>query len=387
MNDTLENIYAASIKFLEPLSVDKTCEVVVKEAMQLVNAEFGSIFLNEKNQLRRAYTTTKEFKKINPRKDGNTYKVFKSKEPLVVDIRELKDAHPHLKKIGIGSILLVPLLYKDKAIGVLSLQSYENIQFSRHELNLLKVYGSLASMAIKKNQQYDSAKKAIELRDMFMAMASHELRTPITVINGYIQMLYKKMHNKEGIESVWVDRLYSENSRLINLIKELLEVNRIRSGQIQYFWTEVSVDYVCKSAVKQFRVHFPNRKIIYTNTTSSSPTYIIGDKEKLVQMVISVLDNAVKFSENDTKISLSLNFKDPNYIITITDSGVGISKDSIDQIFESFYKDEVNKKEGIGIGLYLVKNIVEQHHGTISIKSKVNEGTNVSIKLPEVKSE
>jgi signal transduction histidine kinase len=367
MKDSLENIYAASINFL-------------------VQAEFGSIFLSEKGQLKRAYTTATEFKKIIPRKDGNIYNVFKTKNALVVDIKDLKEIHPHLKKIGIGSMLLVPLLYKDKAIGVLSLQSYENIQFTSHELNLIKVYASLASMAIKKNQQYDNAQKAIELRDMFMAMASHELRTPITVINGYIQMLYKKLHGTDGIEAVWVDRLYMENSRLINLVKELLEVNRMRSGQIQYFWTEVPIKDICTTAVKQFEVNFPSRSINFKDLSTSKTPHIIGDKEKLVQMVTSVLDNAVKFSDADTIISLVLDYKSPHYSITITDEGIGISKEDINQIFESFYKEEVNKSEGIGIGLYLVKNIIEEHHGTISIKSKINKGTTVSIKLPEIKS-
>jgi signal transduction histidine kinase len=386
MKDTLENIYAASLKFLEPLTVEKTCEIIVKEALSLAHAEYGSVFLYEKGQLKRAFTTTSEFKKIIPRKDGTIYTVFKSKKALVVDIDDLKEVHPHLKKIGVGSMILIPLLYKDKAIGVLSLQSYENSNFSDHELNLLKVYGSLASMAIKKNQQYDSATRAIELRDMFMSMASHELRTPITVINGYIQMLYKKLHGTKGPEAVWIDRLYTENSRLINLVKELLEVNRIRSGQIQYFWTEIPINSVCNDAIEQFKINFPSRSIQFIDSLQSKNAVIIGDKEKLVQMVISVLDNAVKFSDMDSEITLELAYKSPHYSIVISDHGIGISKGDIDQIFESFYRDEVNKNDGIGIGLYLVKNIIEQHHGTISLKSKVNSGTTVTIKLPEIKS-
>ena len=386
MKKTLENIYVASLRFLEPLSLDRTCEIVVKEAMKLVDAEFGSIFLSNKGQLKRYYTTSQYFEKIIPRKNGHVYTTFRSNKASVIQVKDLKGAHPQLKEIGIGSIILIPLSYKDKSIGVLTVQSFQNQQFSEKELNILRLYGSLASMAIKKNQLYNDAQKAIELRDLFMAMASHELRTPLTVISGYIQMLHKRLQGTDSIEATWVNKLHVENSRLTNLVKELLEVNRIRSGQIQYFWTELSIKEICDKALQQFKLHFPDRNISFENKLNGN-TSIVGDKEKLVQMVLSILDNAVKFSDPNSQVLLGLESKNSNYYITITDEGMGISKQEIERIFESFYRDVVNKKEGIGIGLYLVKNIVEQHHGTITIKSKISKGTKVTIKLPNVKTQ
>lgn len=385
MYQTLENIHSASLKFLEPLSVDETSEIVVKEAMKLVNAEYGSIFLYVKGRLKRYYTTADFFNSITPRKNGNVYTAFRTKKAAVLQVSDIKDIHPKLNEVGIRSIILIPLSYKDKSVGVLSVQSFQNQKFSDKELNVLKLYGSLASMAIKKNQLYTDAQKAIELRDLFMSMASHELRTPLTVINGYVQMLHKKFQGSDTIEASWVNKLYVENSRLTNLVKELLEVNRIRSGQIQYFWAQLKIEEICEEALKQFKLHFPERKIFFENKITQKDACITGDKEKLIQMVVSVLDNAVKFSDPTSPITLTLDSKKSHYSISVVDKGIGISKKDIDKIFESFYKNLVNKKDGIGIGLYLVKNIIEQHHGSIVIRSKVNKGTNVLIKLPKMR--
>jgi K+-sensing histidine kinase KdpD len=386
MEKTLEKIYGASLRFLEPMSLENTCEIVVKEAIKLVNAEYGSLFIYKKNQLRRYYTTSEELAKIVPPRTGNVYTTFREQKSRVITIKENEQVHPKIRSLGIRSIILIPLIYKNKSMGVLTMHSFQNKDFSENELNILLLYGSLASIAIKKNQLFNESQKAIELRDMFMSMASHELRTPLTVINGYIQMLHNRFKDQDTTEAQWVKRLYVENSRLINLVKELLEVNRIRAGQIQYFWTEQSITEICELALKQFSLHFPDRSFSFKNEIGENNPILVGDKEKLIQMIVSVLDNAVKFSDIHSHISVELFSKPAHFYIAIIDEGMGIEKEAIDRIFESFYRDEVNKNEGIGIGLYLVKNIVEQHHGTIKILSKIQKGTKVIIKLPRPKS-
>ncbi len=381
MENTIERVYKSSLKFLDPLSPMKTYETIVGEAINLVNGEDGLIVLKEKSKLKNVYGSSQDASAVRVRSNGFTYTSYKEKKAFVITRKEFEKVHPDIVESGVKSSIFLPLSYKNKSIGVLIIRSRANIDFSQKELEILKLFGSMASLAIRKTQLYSEMKSALDLRDSFMSLASHELRTPLTVINGYAQMLYNLHKNNDSIESGWVKKLYSENIRLINLVKEILEVNRIRSGQVQYFWVESNIIDIINDSLRRFRLQYPQRVVSFTNNLSNGFIHIIGDKEKLILMLISILDNAAKFSSPESVISFEVKEKNYYYYISIKDKGSGITQESLKKIFESFYKGEIHK-EGIGVGLYLAKSIVDKHHGTIKISSKKNKGTNVLIKLP-----
>src|SRR5690606_7915517 len=117
------------------------------------------------------------------------------------------------------------------------------------ETDILKLFGSFASLAIKKNELYEETKNALEVRDMFISLASHELRTPLTSINGYIQLLHSRKDKLGHSESKWINELYEESKRLTNLVRELLEVNRIKQGQLQFILRETKFSDIVTSAI------------------------------------------------------------------------------------------------------------------------------------------
>lgn len=241
----------------------------------------------------------------------------------------------------------------------------------------------MASLAIRKTQLYDESKKALEVRDLFISMAAHELRTPITTISGYSQLLYSKLGGSASVESRWISDLAWETLRLTHLVNELLEVDRIKGGQFQYTFEECSLREIIRRAISDFHFIHPEHKVILEDKLNGGDL-VIGDFDKLLQLVINLLDNAAKFTPPEKEINLTLNFKSSYIIFTVKDQGHGITGKDLPQVFEKYYRGEVIK-EGMGIGLFLVKNIVNQHHGTINIFSKENRGTRVKIKLPMVK--
>src|SRR5260221_3851234 len=178
MNDTLEKIYKAGLKFLDPLDPQQTYATIIEEAVKLVKADYGSIALQEDGEFKKVYSTSPVWFKSEVRKKANAYKVFTTGKPIILGASKTNKAHPELDEIGIKSSILIPLSYRKKAIGVLIVNSRKVQHFGENELEVLKLFGSQASLAIRKTQLYNETKQALETRDLFISMAAHELRTP-----------------------------------------------------------------------------------------------------------------------------------------------------------------------------------------------------------------
>lgn len=216
-------------------------------------------------------------------------------------------------------------------------------------------------------------------------MAAHELRTPLTTISGYIQLLNQKLSGKSLAESRWVNELLLESKRMTQLINEFLEINRITTGKLNYSLKECSLREVVKRALNSFSFVYPGRNIIYTDNLGKNYDFVVGDTDKLEQVFINLLENAAKFSPAKTPIRLTFQGGLRYLKVILTDQGVGIAKRELSKIGKGIYQKLKNSESGMGLGLFLVKNIVELHRGTFKIRSKLNQGTTVEVKLPKAK--
>lgn len=384
MDNALEKIYKSGLKFLVPLTAEETYANIVHEAIKLVKGDEGVIFLGENGVLRETYSSVPD-RPTKIRKRGYTYRAYIKRESFVVNAKQLAAAHPNIIGMGIKSIIYIPLSYKNKAIGVLVVRSDKETGFASNEPDILKLFGSMASLAIRKTQLYDEAKKALEVRDLFLSMAAHEFRTPITTISGYVQLLASKIPENLSPQSRWVEELSWETNRLASLVNELLEISRIKGGQFQYIWRECHLANVLERAIAEFRFSYPDRKLVFENRLKDNQDIVVGDFDKLLQVVANLLDNAAKFSPPATEIIVSLKAKSPNLVLTVRDLGLGIDSKDLSKVFEGFYRGGNISGEGMGLGLFLAKSIVAQHRGFIDIQSKLNKGTIVRVELPRVK--
>ncbi len=382
MDDIIEKIYKSGLKFLEPLTPEKTYATIVNEAVRLANAESGSLFLERDRGLGRIYATSKELYQIKPRKGGFLNRSFTKREAFVVTIRGLSKIHPKLDKMGFKSVVFIPISYRQKSLGVLTVQSFVSHKFTSRELNILKLFGSMASLAIRKTELYSETKKALYTRDLFISMAAHELRTPLTSVNGYIQLLYSKLSGAETPESRWIEQLYWEGNRLTNLVNELLEMNRIKSGKLQYSLKECSLKEILERLKNNFKFSYPNRILVVKDCLENGQDSVVGDYDKIIQVFNNILDNAVKFSSEITPITMILKKIKNSFIIQIKDRGLGMHRKDLAKIFEGFQRGSGHNKEGMGLGLFLARDILTQLHGDIKITSKPNKGTLVEVELP-----
>lgn len=379
--DVLDSISGSAVKFLSPLTIDETDRVIVAEAKKIIGGEYGAILRQQNRELKRVYTDAPFLKSIEPRKTGTFYKTFSHKAPRVIQVDELELVSDVIKENKIVTMVQLPLIYKGKASGVLGIYSKKRLLFTEKDLSLLSIFSSLASMAIMKTQLYAQTKSALETRDLFISLASHELRTPLTSINGYIQLLSGHFKDKDTLEGKWVHELAEESKRLTGLITELMEINKIKQGQLQYDLRECKVEDFIGVSIKRYGFVNPKRKIVLKQSLSSKKIRIIGDSSKLIQMTTALLSNADKFSPPDSPILVDVT-NDRKYLtFQVVDEGEGIEREEVEKVFEGFYKGDHMHAEGLGVGLLLTKHIVQYHHGDISIRS-ADKGTIARVNLP-----
>lgn len=379
----LEKINRAGLNFLTPLSLDLTYKKITAEAVKLLQASFGSLFLVDDGKLiRKAIYPPSSKLEFEPRKRGFTYRSYAEQKTFVINKKNLVLLHPELEGQNYKSAICIPISYHLKSIGSLTLFSQSEHKFSQKELTLLKAFGSYATLAIRKAQLGEDVKRALQTRDLFISIAAHELRTPITTIHGYTQLLQKKLSQTNTQESRWANELSWEVQRLISLVNELLEVNRIKEGQLQYVWKENSLKEIVKKIISNFSFSYPNRKLVFEDKLNSKPDIVVCDFNKMVQAIGNILDNAAKFSPSNTEITVTLKGTNNHASVAVADKGKGIAENDLSKIFERFYKKANSSHEGIGLGLYLTKNIIYMHRGIIKIKSKLHKGTTVQIVLP-----
>ncbi len=383
----LEEIYASTLRFLTPLTVEDTYKIIVHEAVKLVDGESGRIFLADGKNFINVYNSSPEMPLFNPRKKGNVFRSFSKNKAFIVHSNEVKKTYPQLGKSNVRSIMYIPLSNNGKSYGVMIIRSKKDKKFNSEELSILKLFGSLANLAMRKSQLYAEIKESLDSRDLFISLAAHELRTPLTSVNGYIQLLKTRIKNREQIPPRWVMELEMESNRLKQLVEEFLEINSIRTGRIQFDFKEASLSKIIKRSISVFGFNKPDRKIVFENKLNSPKDTVIGDQNKLTQVIVNVFENADKYSHPDKKILVTLEHKDSSYMIKIADRGRGIAEEDLPKIFKGFYKGKDSLHEGMGLGLYLAKNIIESHQGNIEIKSEINKGTKVQIKLPRMEEE
>lgn len=386
MDKVFDKVYVSGLKFLDPLSNDEIYTTLVEEGKKLSGADWGTVYVEKREKLIKVYTSSPLLLRIRPRKKGFVASAWMSKKPFLYNAsqtKELRETHKEFKELGVKSSLIIPISYGGESMGLLSLHSHKDHNFNQQDIKVLLLFCSLAFMCIRKTQLYNEARKALELRDLFISIAAHELKTPLTAASLYGDLLRTKLSESNSPEAKWSAALSQEVARLTKLINELLQIDLIKAEKLAYSWQRCSVEGVITEAVKHFHAQYPFRKILFKNNTRKNEDLVVGDFEKLLQAISNLLNNAAKYSPINTPITIELEAKNSGIGIWVIDEGAGIPQKDIPRLFEQFYKGQNSLHEGMGLGLYLIKNIIDHHKGKLQVYSELNKGTTVEIFLPK----
>lgn len=375
-------LYRAALRLMSPLATDETYKIILEEACDLTESPYGSLFLYRHKNLERVYSTVPLEKQVEPRKNGYAYKAYRSHQIICVPIKEMRKIHAHHPDKSIRQIILVPLTHEGISWGVLSLESSKGRRLPDKKIQLLQLFGSLVSLKIRNNDLINEMQAAIQTRDLFISMASHELKTPMTTILATSQLLARKVTSSDSTVARSIEKLQQASKRMSRLINELLHINQVRNGVLTIDTRSICAAHFVAEALNEVKSNYPQHTFLSEGLEIAKRVQIECDADKLTQVLINLLNNAAKFSSENKAIKLQVTCDDSSLICAITDQGSGISRKDIKHLFEEFYKAQGNNREGLGLGLFISKRIVEAHRGTISVESKLGKGTTMKVTLP-----
>lgn len=275
------------------------------------------------------------------------------------------------------SLLGIPLITKNKVVGVLEVLNKKRGRFTDPDESMLTVLGAQAAVAIENARLFQQSD--------LIAQFVHELRTPLASLSTATYLLLRPEMSREQRDQI-VNNIHSETLRLNSLASSFLDLARLESGRVQFRKTRFSVAdliYECSDVMTskaqetnvQIRVEVPGDMPIME-----------ADRDKIKQILLNLLSNAIKYNRTNGSVIVTANFSESEESISIQDTGLGIPEESIPHLFEKFYRvrEHEGTASGTGLGLSICKQIVQGHNGRIEVKSKMGVGTSFTVHLPRV---
>jgi PAS domain S-box-containing protein len=232
--------------------------------------------------------------------------------------------------------------------------------------------------------QEEITKEALRIREQFISVAAHELRTPLTTLYARVQLVERRLA-REGFDPAVVLRdvtlVRQAADRLKTLIDRLLDISRIRSGQLQLERGETDVAAMTQS-VASMLAETSGRQITLQASDPSESYHVAIDAVRMEEVVVNLIDNALKYSPPDTAIDVELTSAPDTLRIAVRDHGPGIRMAERSRIFEPFHRSSASGGAGVGLGLHIAKEIVELHGGTLSVETPADGGSRFVIAMP-----
>lgn len=332
----------------------------------------------------------------------DTEKVMAVSYPLIVEekpigvlrfIASLKEINKEIRRIAYNFVIFgfvviliagfVSILLSNTIIGPLKEITIVAEEMAKGNFNAKskkKTNDEIGKLSDTLNYMANEIIKKDELKNDFISSVSHELRTPLTSIKGWAITLKEESTSKEILKD-GLDIIQKESDRLSDMVEELLDFSKFSSGKITLKRSELYIPNILNHIQTQLLPRALREKKEFFITYGKENPSIYMDENRLKQVFINLLDNAFKFTDIGGEVSLTSTYFQNNYFFIIKDNGCGIPKDELPKVKEKFYKGNSSKSQN-GIGLSISDEIISMMNGTLEIKSKVNNGTEIIVTLP-----
>lgn len=254
---------------------------------------------------------------------------------------------------------------------------------ARTFIKLYEQKNELAKMKYELLEEIEQRKKAESKKDEFISIASHELKTPLTSVKGYMQLAELSVKSDEKENALkFIDRSSNQLNKLNALIVELLDISKMETGNLNYNFSEFGFENFLDNVIDVFQRSNPQWNIIRSGKADIS---LSADEFRLEQVILNYLSNAIKYSEETDSIYIDIALLDSKEIkVSIRDNGIGISKEEQPFLFGKFYRvpQSSHKYQGLGMGLYICAEIIQKHGGSYGVESDLGRGSTFHFTLP-----
>src|SRR5581483_410587 len=228
-----------------------------------------------------------------------------------------------------------------------------------------------------------SERRELERRkDEFIRIASHELKTPMTSLKGFTHLLRRRLQGVGDTETLrFIDRMDGQINRLSNLVNDLLNITKIQRGHLEYRMDVFDLAELVQETVENIQGTTQTHQILLEEIIEA---HIYGDRDRVGQVLTNLITNAIKYSRGADQVIVRMAARESNIVVFVQDFGIGIALEDQEKIFEQFYQvgEDTTTYPGLGIGLYISRNIVEQHQGRLCVQSRKGEGATFFFQLP-----
>ncbi|NIV11523.1 MAG: GAF domain-containing protein [Aliifodinibius sp.] len=368
------------------LDLDRLLYQIVLAAASLTDSSAASIILydHNKNQLFFQSSTNMDSKVMRglevPIDNSIAGEIVQNRKPIIVLNADKNPRHFN----GVGkstdfkteSLVGVPMITNEKVVGVLEVINKKNGQFSDEDAGVLMALGSQAAVAIENTRLFQQS-------DLISEMV-HELRTPLASIQTAAHLI-SKLEISDEQRRTMAETIQKEANRLSDLTTSFLEMARLESGRTQFRKETVNLEALLNEAADLMRVRIEEEGLQLKMEITPPLPEVEGDWDKLKQVLINLMSNAIKYNRPNGVITLGGSKYKDRVSFYVRDTGRGIKPEHVEQLFEKFYRIPGTENiVGTGLGLIISKKIVEGHGGTIEVNSELNLGTTFTVKLPLV---
>lgn len=384
------------------LDLNELLQQVVVLTNTSFNLYYSTIFLVDENQqtLQRMASANRTGEKV----DEVTQTISLLAEPSVVALAARKRAHVlisdvqhsplHMSQSSLSETrteLAIPVMLADKLLGVFDLQSDKPGRFSEENLRLLQSLAEQIAIAVQNAQLFeaqlattDKLRVADRVKSQFLASMSHELRTPLNAIINYSWFIVKgKLGPTTSKQEEALTTVVNSGNHLLNLINDVLDISKIEAGSLELFIQhDIDLKKELQAAVETATTLLTGKNVALNIQMEENVPCISGDRQRILQIILNILSNACKFTEEGS-ITLRTYQHDHEVVIAVQDTGPGIAPEDYEAVFESFRQTEVGLKQGggTGLGMAISKRLTEAHGGRLWFESQVGKGSTFYVAL------
>ena len=385
------------------LKLQNVLQTTVQILRNLLNARASTITMlsDDKEELivKAADGVNPEFGNARMRLEGSiSGEVFRTSRPVYI-----QDTHSDPNFVffdeTVNSLLVVPLIIRDAPIGTLTVDSADPYAFSESDVQLMMIAGAQVSVAIANarlfeelesratelKEAYEELKENDRLKDELVQNVSHELRTPLTFVKGYVDLLIDGEMGLVTDEQLSALQIISDKTTdITRIISDIITLQKINSGNLKL--ETVSMKSLIELAVAGSRFVAERKNVDIVPVLPEAPGLVMIDKGRINQVLDNLIGNALKFSPDGGVIQVLMEEREDDVLVVVKDQGIGIPQEKHKKIFERFYQVDGSARRrfgGTGIGLAIVKRIIDAHNGTIWLESEVEKGSAFYFSLPK----
>ncbi|MDQ3266694.1 MAG: ATP-binding protein [Myxococcota bacterium] len=288
-------------------------------------------------------------------------------------------------QIGVGAGVLfaaIPVMAQRRPLGVLVLFKAQGAGFGIRELDLWASAAGHLAVAVENGRLYHEVQAALQIREDFMSIASHELKTPLTALKLGLHAIERRVGQGQPLDLAPVLKCKRQVDRLAALVTDLLDATRVDRGRLTVDRGPLELSRVVQEVVEEFRGHrertielqLPDRRV-----------QVLGDRERISQVLQNLIENALKYSPLESTVRVRVTVGDGQARIWVQDQGIGIPVSDQERVFERFYRAKNSSARnfgGLGLGLFICRSVLELHHGSLQVTSEEGSGSTFMAQLP-----